>query len=245
MILSRLSAIVIILSSIQSVASETLTTGIEHRERLEELLPGKSQEEILRSAEKGSDWYMVPKWLAGRWRVVHAYQISELNEQTGAENETGKVVAASGEEIFGLQLDLTGNVWTPSVSSERHVGEGNDEQTKSRSNQFISGNDCVVCLRTLESVITVGTQKAAVTSVRRYENIRRIHLLSDGLASAYCDVRDFDSDGMPVRRLNQVVIMRKVEGFKRVDELRERDMYADFSEFLRRTGRANLIPRKT
>lgn len=239
-------------------SSTRLEGGINHKI---ELAPG------LASLKPGGDfsidflrpqpndvWVKIPKWLAGTWRSLNTLRTFNYDEKSGETDNSSQIVQKTTREIFGLQQDAAGDIWTlainpnPTLSQERtkEGTEGNAGQVTvmdsfliSKNDYQVTGTDRATILATAEE-IRVNKANNKISTIENQKIVRKFSLLEDGLVTCLSEQTNFEPDGTPLSKQKFAVVLRRIEPFQNQDDLNAIKLKSSFEKFLDKTGQLNL-----
>jgi hypothetical protein len=199
-------------------------------------------------------WVKIPKWLAGTWRSLNVLRTFHYDEKSGETDNSSQILQKTTREMFGLQQDSAGDIWTLAINPNPTLGQ---ERTREGTEGMAGQVTVMECFTISKNDYQMtGTDRATVTSsaeeIRVYKPtnkistietqklIRKFSLLEDGLVSCLCEQTNFETDGTPVSKQKFVVVLRRIEPFKNQDDLNAIKLKSSFEKFLDKTGQLNL-----
>ncbi len=252
------------LSSIatEPASAEAVTTrlegGVDHKvdlaPGLSALKPGGDFSIDFLRPQPNDSWVKIPSWLAGTWRSLNALRTFKYDEKSGQTDNSSQIIQKTSREIFGLQQDAAGDIWTLSINPNPTLGqertlEGSegtpgqltavDSFVISKNEYQLTGADRATITSSAEEIrVDKATNK--IVSIETQKIIRKFNLLEDGLVSCLCDQTNLEKDGTPASKQKFVIVSRRIEPFKNQDDLNAIKLKSSFEKFLDKTGQLNL-----
>lgn len=252
------------LSSIatEPASAETVTThlegGVDHKvdlaPGLSALKPGGDFSIDFLRPQPNDSWVKIPSWLAGTWRSLNVLRTFRYDEKSGQTDNSSQIIQKTSREIFGLQQDSAGDIWTLSINPNPTLGqertlegsEGMPGQVTAIDSYAISKNDYQqagtdrATISSSSEEIRVDKATNKIVSIETQKIIRKFSLLEDGLVSCLCEQTSFDKDGTPASKQKFVIVSRRIENFKNQDDLNAIKLKSSFEKYLDKTGQLNL-----
>jgi hypothetical protein len=246
----------------EKAIAETTTTrlegGINHKVELApglaSLKPGSDFSIDFLRPQPNDSWVKIPQWLAGTWRSLNVLRTFRYDEKSGQTDNSSQIIQKTSREIFGLQQDSAGDIWTLSINPNPTLGqertlegsEGTPGQLTAIDSYAISKNDYQqtgtdrATISSSAEEIRVDKATNKIVSIETQKVIRKFSLLEDGLVSCLCDQTSFEKDGTPASKQKFVIILRRIEPFKNQDDLNAIKLKSSFEKYLDKTGQLNL-----
>lgn len=232
----------------QPSARKPLDGQIHHDERLPGLpsdyrVGNKIDPAQLSAQTPDNEWFPIPMWLAGKWHSDSMTVTSVTNCRTGKSAKVHLERKEVADVVHGFQKDKSGQIWEflqiPRVQ-KAIVDQGQCYLTCSREDVLRADNTAVL-LKILNSQITVdGDHKVVATN--QVQQISNFLPLEDGLVQMEASLKNFDADGEPEQVQKAEKVLSRTSAFESVDTKDGLDLKKMFVEFLKKSGKDDLIP---
>lgn len=227
----------------------TLKGQVQHSDRLdptsEELRPGLDfRASTLPTVRETSEWYRVPEWFAGTFKIEEAVVVKSYDYLTGRTAFLNQKLQSQGEETHGHQKDARLDIWHLSTTS----GTSRSEDASHFMYNIIHwcgpeeiGEGRVV-MRILATTVVVGKKTGKVDGVFRREDIKTYVPIKPGVVSISYTSKSFNTDGIPHDMQTGFSVHKQIAKFKPVNQLGDTDLAELFRQFLVSNGLSKLVP---
>jgi hypothetical protein len=220
--------------------AQTLLGGVQH----EEQLPPVPKSSKFSPSESNNEWFRVPAWFAGNWKVLDSVEINQYDERTRQQDSNPHYLPRETKLLrFGWLHDRNADVWHCALSTQSEPG-ADTEVFVTNLIRPIEFKDEKAVLRSLTTVRKVRKKDNAVLSTERSEHITTYSQLEAGLMSAVSDTKSFDEGGLPMKRTKCAQLLKLESTFEPREMDGLRDMRALFSRYLQTNGLMSLLPLK-
>lgn len=238
-------------SSGSQVEAKFLEGGVKHLELMpsiqDEFRKGERLDgSIFENLSQSNHWVLIPNWMAGTWRIKEETAVFRRNFKTGHSTKIPHKFKARQQFVYGMQQDRQGGIWhyvgTPYKSQAKLSRENEIHLVKEK--EYEPFNEKRVRFRSLVNVIRVKRSSSKVKSSYQQESITTYTPVG---SSSYriklsASTKSFDENGNPLIRADNEAQPRRIKPFEAVKTYRGKDMKALFIDFLKCTGRTNLLP---
>ncbi len=233
----------------QKSSGLTLKGQVQHTDKLEptneELRPGLDfRPASLPSLRETSEWYRVPKWFAGTFKVDESVVVKSYEYLTGKTTFLNQKLSPSGQETRGYQVDAHFDIWHLSTTS----GTSRSEDALRVMYNIVHwygpeeiGEGRVV-MRILATTIVVGKKTGKIEGVFRREDIKTYVPLKPGVVSVSYTSKSFNTKGIPLDLQTGFSVHKQIAKFQPVKQLGETDLCELFRQFLESNGLSQLVP---
>jgi|AGTN01.1.fsa_nt_gi hypothetical protein len=122
------------------------------------------------STKSSSDWYRVPKWLAGVWQAKSAELVSQRNLKTGITEQENYHYSINETAQYGVIVDKLGQIWQPLYSQTWTENEYKEQPYSRRTlyltNKFLKSDEEKISFETLS--LNFNVDKANKKILRRW-----------------------------------------------------------------------------
>jgi hypothetical protein len=192
-------------------------------------------------------WFSIPNWFAGKWHGENKTVDYIESYQTGLKSSPHKVVNQPLDTTHGHQRDKTGQIWefvevprwkkvggTPAIGYLRILRE-----------DVLQSDPSQIILKDLHNQILVDDEKQTILGSIQVQQIGTYLPIEDGLVKVDAALKSFDDNGNPNMLQRQSMLMKRTSPFENIDSLDGLDLKKLFVEFLKKTGRQDLLPDKS
>lgn len=207
---------------------------------------GKFDEQALPTLTPKNNWSPIPKWMAGTWQFK-----SETVTYMRPINDTKRypkvpfVLRNEFQKSFGHQIDKSGQIWdyikapysytckvdNGCIAYNRCISVEVVAQDAESYVRKVAGDDSVVEPRSQQILLTLSK-----------ECISRYTTMGDDAFRIDASTKIFDREGNPtLLKISNMMGMR-LKPFERVDEKDGENLKQLFVDFLKASGKADLVP---
>lgn len=188
-------------------------------------------------------WYQIPNWFAGAWHS-DSLTITHIEDCKSGRGEDVRAVRKEvSDVIHGHQRDKTGQIWeyleVPKV--EKMVVEKGICYLRTSREDILQSDPSAIVLKVLDTQLTVDKKQKVVDS-QQVQQISTCQPLEDGLAQIAGSLKNFDASGDPLQIQTVEKVLKRTAPYQEVDVLGDRNLKPLFVEFLKKTGRQDLVP---
>lgn len=221
---------------------------IQHDEKLPSLpsdyrVGNKIDPTQLTGQTPDNEWFPIPSWLAGKWHSDSMTITNVTNCRTGKTAKVHLERKEVADVVHGFQKDKSGQIWEflqiPRVQKVL-VDNGSCYLTCSREDVLRSDNTAVL-LKILNSQITVDKDHKVVAT-NQVQQISNFLPLEDGIVRMEASLKNFDADGEPEQVQKAEKIVQRLSTYEPLDTKDGLDLKKLFVEFLKKSGKEDLIP---
>jgi hypothetical protein len=206
-------------------------------------LPSIDQESVDKLSAD-NQWFRIPHWLSGRWRVEEQTEYYRLDYQTKVETIQSKRVSYRFEEKWGTQFDRSGDVWHFSEQPNSNAVDLG-EQTEIRSTlncEAVTSSGASVSLR-LQSIVQRYDKKTqSVLETTKIRTVQTYKPLTKNVFRVESIAYTYTMDGTPLSVSKRFWLASRIESFEPVYVCNARSVLPLFCEYLAYNKLAPLIP---
>jgi hypothetical protein len=188
-------------------------------------------------------WFPIPSWLAGKWHSESMTVTNVTNCLTGKSAKERLERKEVADVVHGFQKDKSGQIWEfvqiPRVQKVI-VDGGSCYLTCSREDVLRTDNTAVL-LKILNSQITVDDEHKVLSS-EQVQQISNFLPLEDGIVRMEASLKNFNADGEPQQVQLAEKVIQRIAPFESVDSKDGLNLKQMFVEYLKKTGRDELVP---
>lgn len=233
----------------RSSSAVTLKGQVQHTDKLaptnEELRPGSDfRPASLPSIRETSEWYRVPKWFAGTFKIDESVVVKSYEYISGKTTFLNQKLNPSGQETRGYQRDARSDIWHLSTTS----GTSRSEDAAHILYNIVHwygpeeiGEERVV-MRILATTVVVGRKSGKIEGLFRREDIKTYVPLKPGVVSVSYTSKSFNPEGIPLDLQTGFSVHKQIAEFQPVKQLGETDVSELFRQFLEANGLSQLVP---
>lgn len=188
-------------------------------------------------------WYPIPPWLAGRWKRNTETTVFTHDYASGFSDRQSRTFMSEQTADFGVQKDRKGLIWNCNLASRGVSDRGSYRSVAIvKSQEPIKTSDSEIIFREIFTVIHVVKETNLITDSFLTESLTRHRPMKDGTIETAMSVKIYNASGTPRQIQENLAHDLPIERFVVVDRYKNKDLKADFQEFLRTKGLDNLIP---
>lgn len=188
------------------------------------------------------EWFMIPKWLAGRWTKKGDQTVSVTNLRTGTTRPTNIWIDDEMTVTWGYQVDKTGTVWHANLLPSWRDSYSNGKYVRFLTTSLISESVNAQRLVTRSHYLVTESTRGHVMQSFQQESVNMYTLGSDGVLTDTSSNRVFTNDGQPVRDGRLSSRFTKVAEFRPRPDERGLNMAESFKQYLIEHGMADRVP---
>ncbi len=235
--------------SVRGSSAVTLKGQVQHTDKLaptnEELRPGLDfRPSSLPSIRETSEWYRVPNWFAGTFKIEESVVVKSYEYISGKTTFLNQKLNPSGQEARGYQRDARSDIWHLSTTS----GTSRSEDAAHYLYNIVHwygpeeiGEERVV-MRILATTVVVGRKSGKIEGLFRREDIKTYVPLKPGIVSVSYTSKSFNPEGIPLDLQTGFSVHKRIAEFQPVNQLGETDVAELFRQFLETNGLLQLVP---
>jgi hypothetical protein len=207
---------------------------------------GKFDEQSLPTLTPKNNWSPIPKWMAGTWQfksetVTHMRPINNKKKYP----KVPFVLRNEFQKIHGYQIDKSGQVWDYVKAPYSY--------TCKVDNGLVAYNRCIIVDNIVQdadsyvrrvagddSVVEPNSQQILLTLSK--ECINRYTTMGDDAIRIDASTKIFDREGNPTLLKISNMMGVRVKPFDPVDEKDGENLRELFADFLKASGKADLVP---
>jgi len=239
-----LLVVVVMLLNLMPVHAGVLSGNIQFdREIKEDAHQLKNFHGKANERTKESNWYRIPQWLGGTWKISKETQIYSYDNITREEDWRTHNFDSHRTVRYGIQKDSTNVIW-----DKHHLPQVAE----------VDGGDHLEFQRILKKVVKVNAEGAVISRVLA-EVIRAdkrtgdcimvftqvtediLKPLSPTLVLSQSRNQAFDKKGRPVFLTKNTAVMTRVQPFIAINEEDGEDIRGKFLSFVAESGDAPLV----
>jgi hypothetical protein len=234
--------------SVNNTIRKPLEGGVELDEKLPSLpddyqVGGRVDLEQLTALTPNNLWYPIPNWFGGKWHS-ESMTVTRVQDCDSGKTEKVNVVRKEIADVdHGQQRDKTGQIWEfiqiPRVVKVV-VDAGTCYLTCSRQD-IIQSDPSGVVFKALTSQITVDKKQKVVAS-EQVQQISRSRLIDEGMVQVEGTLKNFSATGDPEQIQTVEKVIHRTAPYQDIDTRDGLNLKQLFIEFLKKTGRENLVP---
>lgn len=234
--------------AINEVDTKTLQGGVQHDEQLPSLPDdyqvGKRFDPAqLTALTPNNLWYPIPDWFGGKWHS-ESMTITSVQDCTSGKSEKVHLIRKEvADTTHGQQRDKTGQIWDflkiPRVI--KVAVDGGTCYLTCSSEDILQSDSSAVVFKALTSQITIDKSKRVISS-EQVQQISRTRPLDEGLIQIEGSLKNFTADGDPAQIQTVEKVVQKTAPYQEIDTDGDLNLKQLFIEFLKKTGRQELLP---
>ncbi len=231
-----------------NAAKYPLQGGVQHAEELAPL-PHNLQtgsiydEKSIPSTADETGWYEIPDWLSGKWLREEETILSTYFFDSKVQQNEPRTIAEREIADFGVQRDKAGHIWHYRLASKGVADCGSYLAIAFvQTQEPLHVADDVVVIRDIFIEVQVNKETNVIMHSSQAESITRYRPVRDGLIKTSMSVKVFKEDGTPYTVQKNTAFDKRVESFKATDAFNARNLRQNFADFLRASGKDNLVP---
>lgn len=194
--------------------------------------------------DRGNEWIQIPKWIAGIWQQKKETRKYIRNDITGEVDRQPLLRPAAAQMRWGWQRDREGNIWQ--FQSTRGL-----TKTRAKSNDIygvrlagtiesLSDNQVLNRVRVLS--IYVDRTSGLITRCFQQEQLESIKPVDGTSCHHETSIRSYDENGNSRKTWLVESNLSRVSRFRPVSVYRGEYVSDLFKDFLKASGRKELIP---
>jgi hypothetical protein len=198
----------------------------------------------LQGVRPDNNWFPIPDWLAGKWHMESKTIDYMQSYTTGLSNEPHSVVKEVSDVVNGHQRDKSGQIWNfieiprwNKVEDQRHT-----VFLRALQEDVLQSDSSQVVLKVLNNQMFVDDTRHTITGSIMVQQIASYTPVADGLVKLSASLKGFDGYGNPTQLQRCSSSMKRTSTYEDVNSLHGIDLRQLFAEFLKKTGRQDLLP---
>jgi len=221
---------------------------VEHDEKLPSL-PGEFQVGThvdpvqLTALTPDNIWFPLPKWFAGKWHGQSMTVTSVQDCKSGRSEKVNVVRKEIVDVVHGHQRDKTGQVWEymriPRV--QKLIVDKGTAYLRVVREDVVRSDESMLVLKLLENQLTMDKDQNIVES-EQVQQISSYQPMEDGVVQLEASLKNFDAGGNPQQIQGCEKVVQRIAPYEDLDKDGELDLKQLFAEFMKKTGRQDLLP---
>jgi hypothetical protein len=189
------------------------------------------------------EWFMIPKWLAGKWEKSGDLTVSITDLQTGQQTFPNSWTENEQENLWGHQADAAGNVWHVNFLPSEKDGRSDDKVVRFlvTSQKCEKTDDQQLITRTQYVVSESSFLTGEATNMFQQESLNHYMLQPDQYVVNNSTNRVFTYSGQAVRDGQLQTKFTKTAEFVPTPALNGYDLHQALNDYLEAHGLANLM----
>jgi hypothetical protein len=198
----------------------------------------------LPAVSETSDWFWIPSWFAGHWKMEMEKRIYYLDYVTGEVDRQPQLFKEESEEKWGAQLDSRGGIWEYAATPYRNTADSGDvtfyEYVSLKKPINVSGNEVTILFRATS--VAVGKETKRIVRSQQLESVQVYKNIAPGVVECSSSIKEFDQAGKPVSLVKRVGRRKLMAKFVPIEQNDGQKLRPLFIRFLHGKGLDNLIP---
>lgn len=225
-----------------------LKLGIKHSSSMNPVQDGLQagsifDERLLDDSGDQLAWYPIPTWLAGKWRRNTETTLFTHDYASGYSDRQSRTFMSEQIAEFGVQKDKKGVIWNCNLATRGVSDRGSYRSIAIvKSKTAIKSSDTEVIFREIFTVIHVVKETNLIIDSFLIESLTRHRPMRDGSIETAMSVKIYNASGTPRQVQENIAHDLPVKSFVLLDRYKNRDLKADFADFLHTKGLDDRIP---
>ncbi|MBX9669529.1 MAG: hypothetical protein K2X93_18040 [Candidatus Obscuribacterales bacterium] len=188
-------------------------------------------------------WYPIPSWLAGTWKRNTETTVFTHDYASGYSNRQTRTFMSEQTADFGVQKDKKGVIWNCNLANRGVSDRGSYRSVAIvKSKEPLKSSEGEVIFREVFTVVHVVKESNLIVDSFLIESLTRHRPLMDGSLKTEMSVKVYNPSGTPRQVQENVAHELPIKRFVLLDRYKDKNLKAEFADFLRTKGLDNLIP---
>jgi hypothetical protein len=191
-----------------------------------------------------NNWFPIPNWDAGNWHA-ETKTIEYMEDLDTGEHSSEQIVVPEAQDtLIGHQRDKSGQIWQfIEIPRWKKVGDPRGvAYLRAIREDVLQSDPSQIVLKILNNQMIVDRKGDKILASRQVQQIGTYVPVEDGLVKLEASLKDFDQNGNAKHLQRASTLMKRTAPYQEVDTLNGLDLKQLFEEFMKRTGRQDLLP---
>jgi len=188
-------------------------------------------------------WIQTPEWFGGKWHSETESINYMYDYKSGMSTSAEHIQKAVANVTYGMQQSKDGQLWTfvklPRIAkTETELGYA---FLYALREELVKYSDTKLVLKFFYYEIRTDSNKT-ILRVERVSSINTYTQLDEGLVRLKASMKSFDEEGQPKLLQFSEKVLKQTAPYEEVDEYSGLNLKQLFVEFLKKSGKEDLIP---